>query len=87
MGDVARCVQGVSGIGPAHPPQVSCQVSEQTFIFIFPAQSKHMQTSRFFYNWAQRYKNLILSPSVLPIKLQMLLLNGVPPHAYNWVIS
>lgn len=45
-------------------------------------------TSRFFYNWAQWYKNLILSPFMLPIKLQMLLLNGVPlMHIIEWFLS
>lgn len=45
-------------------------------------------TSCFFYKWAQQYKNLILSPFMLPIKLQMLLLNGVPlMHIIEWVIS
>lgn len=60
--------------------------------FHFLAQPKHMQrgwkTSCFFYNWAQRYKNLILSPFMLPIKLQMLLLNGVPlMHIIEWFLS
>lgn len=92
MGVGAKCVQGVFGTGPAHPPQVSCQISEQTFIFIFLAQSKHMQRGgkqppASFYNRVQQYKNLILSPFMLPIKLQMLLLSGVPlMHVIEWVI-
>lgn len=40
-----------------------------------------------FYNRVQQYKNLILSPFMLPIKLQMLLLSGVSfMHVIEWVI-
>lgn len=90
-GDVERRVQGVSGIAPAHPPQVSSKSLSRHFHFpcTVQAYAKGWETtSCFFYNWAQRYKNLILSPFMLPIKLQMLLLNGVPlMHIIEWVIS
>lgn len=85
------CVLGVSGIAPAHPPQVSSKSLSRHFHFPFTVQAYAKgweTTSCFFYNWAQQYKNLILSPFMLPIKLQMLLLNGVPlMHIIEWVIS
>lgn len=92
LGDVAGCVWGViSGIGPAHPPQWHTKSLSRHFHFpcTVQAYAKGWETTFcFFYNWAQRYKNLILSPFMLPIKLQMLLLNGVPlMHIIEWVIS
>lgn len=92
-GDVAECVQGVFGTGLARPPPCVLPNFWADINFHFPcsvqAYAKGWETASpaSFYNRVQQYKNLILSPFMLPIKLQMLLLSGVSfMHVIEWVI-